>query len=69
MLGAAIATQGELFELAQCSQVSYDKHMVRREELMTVLHVHDVPATLYERLRRRAETQRRSLSAEAITAS
>ena len=34
---------------------------------MTILHVRNVPETLYERLRRRAETQRRSLSAEVIT--
>jgi plasmid stability protein len=33
---------------------------------MSVLHVRNVPETLYERLRRRAEEQRRSLSAEVI---
>jgi len=34
---------------------------------MSVLHVRNVPDTLCERLRRRAEEQRRSLSAEVIT--
>ena len=34
---------------------------------MSVLHVRNVPDVLYERLRRRAEAQRRSLSAEVIT--
>lgn len=34
---------------------------------MSVLHVRNVPDALYERLRRRAEAQRRSLSAEVIT--
>ena len=34
---------------------------------MAVLHVRNVPDVLYERLRRRAEAQRRSLSAEVIT--
>ena len=34
---------------------------------MSVLHVRNVPESLYERLRRRAEAQRRSLSAEVIT--
>jgi hypothetical protein len=29
---------------------------------MSILHVRNVPETLYERLRRRAEAQRRSLS-------
>ncbi len=33
---------------------------------MSVLHVRNVPDALYERLRRRAEAERRSLSAEAI---
>ena len=34
---------------------------------MSVLHVRNVPDALYERLRRRAGEQRRSLSAEVIT--
>jgi plasmid stability protein len=34
---------------------------------MAILHVRNVPTNLYERLRRRAEAQRRSLSAEVIT--
>jgi plasmid stability protein len=34
---------------------------------MSVLLVRNVPDALYERLRRRAEAQRRSLSAEVIT--
>ena len=34
---------------------------------MSILHVWNVPETLYERLRRRAEAERRSLSAEVIT--
>lgn len=34
---------------------------------MSVLHVRNVPDDLYERLRHRAEEQRRSLSAEVIT--
>jgi plasmid stability protein len=34
---------------------------------MAILHVRNVPAELYERLQRRAEAQRRSLSAEVIT--
>ena len=33
---------------------------------MTILHVRNVPDKLYERLQRRAEAQRRSLSAEVI---
>ncbi len=34
---------------------------------MPTLHVRNVPDTLYANLRRRAESQRRSLSAEVIT--
>ncbi len=34
---------------------------------MPILHVRNVPEELYERLRRRAQAQRRSLSAEVIT--
>ncbi len=34
---------------------------------MTILHVRNVPEELYARLRNRAESQRRSLSAEVIT--
>ena len=34
---------------------------------MPILHVRNVPETLYTDLQRRAETQRRSLSAEVIT--
>lgn len=34
---------------------------------MPILHVRNVPETLYVSLRRRAERQRRSLSAEVIT--
>jgi plasmid stability protein len=34
---------------------------------MPVLHVRNVPDELYARLQHRAETQRRSLSAEVIT--
>ena len=34
---------------------------------MPILHVRNVPEELYERLQRRAQTQRRSLSAEVIT--
>jgi plasmid stability protein len=34
---------------------------------MAILHVRNVPQELYERLQRRAEAQRRSLSAEVIT--
>ena len=34
---------------------------------MPILHVRNVPPKLYTRLKRRAETQRRSLSAEVIT--
>jgi plasmid stability protein len=34
---------------------------------MSVLHVRNVPETLYLRLKQRAEAQRRSLSAEVIT--
>ena len=34
---------------------------------MTILHVRNVPERLYARLQRRAEIQRRSLSAEVIT--
>jgi len=34
---------------------------------MPILHVRNVPETLYTNLRRRAESQRRSLSAEVIT--
>ncbi|MBN2391446.1 MAG: Arc family DNA-binding protein [Anaerolineae bacterium] len=33
---------------------------------MTILHVRNVPEQLYERIKARAETQRRSLSAEVI---
>ncbi len=33
---------------------------------MATLHVRNVPPDLYERLRQRAESQRRSLSAEVI---
>ena len=33
---------------------------------MAILHVRNVPEELYARLKRRAESQRRSLSAEAI---
>lgn len=33
---------------------------------MTILHVRNVPETLHQRLKLRAETQRRSLSAEVI---
>lgn len=33
---------------------------------MTILHVRNVPEPLYERIKARAETQRRSLSAEVI---
>jgi len=33
---------------------------------MSILHVRNVPDDLYKRLRRRAEAQRRSLSAEVI---
>ena len=33
---------------------------------MTILHVRNVPEQLYERIKVRAETQRRSLSAEVI---
>jgi plasmid stability protein len=34
---------------------------------MSILHVRNVPEELYARLKRRAEIQRRSLSAEVIT--
>ena len=34
---------------------------------MPILHVRNVPDELYTRLKRRAETQRRSLSAEVLT--
>jgi len=34
---------------------------------MPILHVRNVPAELYARLKRRAAAQRRSLSAEVIT--
>ena len=34
---------------------------------MPILHVRNVPQDLYLRLKQRAETQRRSLSAEVIT--
>ncbi len=34
---------------------------------MPILHVRNVPKDLYERLQRRAQAQRRSLSAEVIT--
>ena len=34
---------------------------------MSVLHVRNVPDALYERLRRRAAEERRSLSSEVIT--
>lgn len=34
---------------------------------MSILHIRNVPEGLYQRLKRRAETQRRSLSAEVIT--
>jgi len=34
---------------------------------VSILHVRNVPETLYERLRHRAAVQRRSLSAEVIT--
>jgi plasmid stability protein len=34
---------------------------------MSTLHVRNVPKDLYMRLKQRAETQRRSLSAEVIT--
>ena len=34
---------------------------------MAILHVRNVPEELYARLKRRADSQRRSLSAEVIT--
>jgi plasmid stability protein len=34
---------------------------------MSILHVRNVPQDLYVRLKQRAETQRRSLSAEVVT--
>jgi plasmid stability protein len=34
---------------------------------MSILHVRNVPAPLYRRLKQRAEIRRRSLSAEVIT--
>jgi plasmid stability protein len=34
---------------------------------MSILHVRNVPQDLYHRLKQRAETQRRSLSAEVVT--
>ena len=34
---------------------------------MSILHVRNVPQELYVRLKQRAETQRRSLSAEVVT--
>lgn len=34
---------------------------------MSILHVRNVPEVLYERLKDRADAQRRSLSAEVIT--
>jgi plasmid stability protein len=34
---------------------------------MAILHVRNVPQDLYTRLKKRAETQRRSLSAEVVT--
>jgi plasmid stability protein len=34
---------------------------------MPILHVRNVPQDLYARLKRRAETQHRSLSAEVVT--
>ena len=34
---------------------------------MSILHVRNVPDELYARLKRRAQTQRRSLSAEVLT--
>jgi len=34
---------------------------------MSILHVRNVPQDLYARLKQRAETQRRSLSAEVVT--
>ena len=34
---------------------------------MATLHVRNVPDDLYDRLRRQAKTQRRSLSAEVVT--
>jgi plasmid stability protein len=34
---------------------------------MSILHVRNVPEALYLRLKQRAETQRRSLSAEVVT--
>ena len=33
---------------------------------MSILHVRNIPEALYQRLKERAETQRRSLSAEVI---
>ncbi|HOT92756.1 MAG TPA: Arc family DNA-binding protein [Anaerolineae bacterium] len=33
---------------------------------MSILHVRNIPEQLYERIKARAETQRRSLSAEVI---
>lgn len=33
---------------------------------MTILHVRNIPEALHQRLKQRAETQRRSLSAEVI---
>ena len=34
---------------------------------MSILHVRNVPENLYLRLKERADTQRRSLSAEVVT--
>ncbi len=34
---------------------------------MSILHVRNIPESLYARLKQRAESQRRSLSAEVIT--
>jgi plasmid stability protein len=53
--------------VALCNQQEYNGDTSLEVKAMSILHVRNVPDDLYARLQRRAETQRRSLSAEVIT--
>jgi plasmid stability protein len=50
-----------------CAKIYTIALQSQKESHMAILHVRNIPDSLYERLRIQAETQHRSLSAEVIT--
>jgi plasmid stability protein len=69
MLAAASSREHDSSYLyvALCNQLWYNRGRSPEVKAMPILHVRNVPDTLYADLQHRAETQRRSLSAEVIT--